>query len=228
MIIALCAAFAAALLSLLNAPSFALVFVGRSRSGKSTAQLVGASAIGFGEEKSLPCLNGTPAGLLAIASAYNDHMLPINEVGTARGAKRDVYEVLHKTTYALMTGQDVLRHPSWTGGMGDVGGSFQVLPLLSSELSPDAWAARRGETRDEGEMARLIGLPVLRAGDRTVFNRAPSNLKGDELHKWTKKRFRRLRRGLPRHRGMAFPAFLDKLVADRVAWTERARAGHGI
>ncbi len=222
MTISLCAVFAAPLLSPLNAPSFALVLVGPSRSGKSTAQLVAASALGFGEEKSLPTLNATPAGLIAAAQAFSDHMLPINEIGTARGPKRDIGGVLRETTYALMTGHDVIRHPSWTGG-GSPAGSFQVLPLLSSEWSPDAWAARNGETRDDGETARLIGVPVLRAGHGTVFDRPPKELKDAALDNWIKARFRRLRRGLRRHRGVAFPIYLDKLVADRRALTERAR-----
>nr|WP_171015512.1 DUF927 domain-containing protein [Methylobacterium sp. L1A1] len=211
--VALCAAFAAPLLARVRRPNFALVLVGPSRSGKSTAQLVGASVLGFGAEEHLPSLNATHAGLLSAALTFNDHMLPINEVGTARGAKRDIYVVLRETTYALMNGQDVLRHPSFNSG-GATGRTFQVLPILSSEHSPDAWAARNGESRDEGETARLIGVPVLAKGRRTIFDRPPAGLVGDALDTWEGTQFNRLRLGLPQQRGVAFRAYLDALVAD--------------
>lgn len=118
MIMALCATFAAPLLALLHRPSFALVLFGPSKVGKSFAQLVAASAMGFGREKDLPTLNATRPGLQAAALAFNDHMLPINEVGTAQGKKRDIYEVLRETTYALLSGQDIIRHPSWSSSGG--------------------------------------------------------------------------------------------------------------
>jgi hypothetical protein len=210
---ALCATFAAPLLALVGRPSFALVLFGPSRVGKSFAQTVAASALGFGREQDLPSLNATRAGLQAAALSFNDHMLPINEVGTARGPKKEVYVALRDTTYALMNGQDTLRHPSWTGA-GGAASTFQVICLLSSEISPDAWAARNGETRDEGEMARLIGVPVLASGCHTIFDLPPSNLAGKALLAWEKAQFQRLRRELPNQRGVAFRDYLDALFED--------------
>lgn len=223
MILALCAVFTAPLLAPLHLPSFALVLVGRSRSGKSAAQLVAASAMGFGKEEELPSLNATPAGLLATASASNDLMLPVNEIGTARGPKDRLYIALRDVTYALMNGRDVDRHPSWTGSGSGTPGSFQVLPLFSSEHSPDVWAARNGESRDEGETARLIGVPVVQPGHTTVFDRVPKSVEEKDLPKWTKRKFRKLRRRLPKQRGVALRTYLDQLVSNRIAYTRRAR-----
>lgn len=135
MIIALCAAFAAPLLKIVNRPSFGLLFYGPSHAGKSTAELVGASVLGFGVDEDLPSLNTTEAGLLATGLAFNDHLLPINEAGTAPGGKRNVAEAVRRATYALMNGHDVIRHPSWSGNNSSAT-SFKVLPLLSSEFSP--------------------------------------------------------------------------------------------
>jgi hypothetical protein len=210
---ALCATFAAPLLRLTGRPSFALVLFGPTRTGKSTVQLVAGSALGFGREQDLPSLNATSAGLSAAGLRFNDHMLPINEIGTAPGPKREVYVGLRDTTYSLMHGRDTLRHPSWTGASG-AAGTFQVICVLSSEFSPDAWAARNGETRDEGEMARLIGVPVLASGHHSVFDRPPSYLEGRALLAWEKLRFQRLREGLPNYRGVAFREYLDFLCED--------------
>lgn len=212
MMVALAAAFAAPLLKIARRPNFGLVLHGPSRSGKSTAQLAGASVLGYGQEEDLPSLNATGPGLLAVAVAFNDHLLAINEVGTARGAKRDVYEVVRETTYGLMNGQDVIRHPNWSGSDGGAAATFQVLVLMSSELSPDAWAARKGEARDEGETARLIGVPVLFNGSRTIFDLAPKPLSGVDLAAWEKKQFQLLREGLPNFRGRAFSTYTEWLA----------------
>ena len=195
--------------------------MGPSRCGKSTAQLVGASALGFGTEESLPTLNATVAGLLATALAFNDHMLPINEVGTAAGSKGGVWPKVYSATYALTSGKDIIRHPSWTEGGRQ--GSFQVLCLLSSEHTPDEWAGRYGETRDAGETARLIGVPVLQNGATTIFDRPPGGLKDAALTAWVSEQFECIKDELPHSCGYAFPAFIDRLVQDRDAQATYAR-----
>ena len=213
MTVALCATFAAPLIALLHRPSFALVLFGPSKVGKSFTQLVAASAMGFGGEKELPTLNATPSGLLAAGLAFDGHMLPINEVGTAQGKKRDIYDVLRETTYGFLGGQDTMRHPSWSGAGGGAS-TFGVIVLLSSEIAPDAWAARNGETRDDGEMARLIGVPVLAPGHGTIFDRPPPKLSGDALAEWEKAQFKRLHQELPNQRGIALRDYLDFLIQD--------------
>ena len=212
MMVALCAAFAAALLSPLERPSFALVLVGRSRGGKTTAQVVVASVIGWGKEEHLPTLNATPAGLLEAGLVFNDCMLPINEIGTAQGAKSEKHRVVSDTTYALMTGKDVMRHSTWSGG--GASSSFKVLPIFSSERSPDEWAALGGEAREAGETVRLITLPAIREGDETVFDRPPSIEEGS-VADWADVQFEKLRLGLPEQRGTAWRAFLKTIIADR-------------
>jgi hypothetical protein len=94
---------------------------------------------------------------------------------------------------------------------------------MSSEISPDAWAARNGETRDDGEMARLIGVPVLTSGCSTIFDRPPRRLKGDALSSWEKEQFQLLRQGLPDQRGVALQTYLDFLLSDVEAHAGRAR-----
>ena len=215
MLLCLCATFAAPLLALLHRPNFALVLVGPSRSGKSTAQLVGASALGFGTEGHLPNLNATPAGLLAAGMAFNDHVLPINEVGTARGAKSDAYQTLKEATYALLSGQDIIRHTSWSAEGGGGTNNFQVIITLSSEHSPDVWAARGGEIRDAGETARLISVPLSSSDNKTVFDFPPKLEEGVSFDTWAMAQFNRLRRDLPLHRGFAFREFIEIVMSDK-------------
>jgi hypothetical protein len=106
-----------------------------------------------------------------------------------------------------------MRHPSWTSG-GNGTSTFGVIVLLSSEISPDAWAARNGETRDDGEMARLIGVPVLALGRKSIFDRPPTKLTDEQLAAWEKAQFKRLHQKLPNQRGIAFREYLNSLLSD--------------
>ncbi len=222
MIVCLCATFAAPLLWLLKRPSFGLVLVGPTRWGKTTAQVVGASAQGHGQAEDLPNLNATSAGLLALAKATNDHALFIDEIGTARGPKRDIYVTLRDSTYALMSGRDVIRHPSWTGLGSGSPSTFRVIVVLSSEHSPDIWAARNGETRDPGETARLIGLPLAALG-ATIFDRPPADVSAANRAGWERTQLARLHNGMPRQRGVAFARYLDAIVRRPKETAARAR-----
>lgn len=137
--------------------------------------------------------------------------------------KREIYVTIRDETYALMNGQDTLRHPSWTGAGSSPSGSFRVICLLSSEFSPDAWAARNGEIRDPGEMARLIGVPVLFKDCKTIFDYPPPNMTDDGIAAWETEQFQRLRQGLPQQRGIAFRDYIDILLNDLDAFAEQAR-----
>jgi hypothetical protein len=190
--------------------------------GKTTAQIVGASPLGFGRSQDLPTLNSTPAGLLAAAKATNDHAFFIDEIGTARGPKRDIYVALSDSTYALMSGRDVLRHPSWTGAGGEGPSTFRVIVVLSSEHSPDTWAARNGETRDEGETARLISLPLEALGT-SIFDRPPSAATEPDRLLWEREQLARLHEGLPKQRGVSFARYLDAITQKPRKTADRAR-----
>ncbi len=221
MIVALCAVFAAPFLSLLQRPNFGIVLVGASRGGKTQAQIVGASVMGAGQEEHLPTLNTTSAALSELGAMFNDQLFMINEVGTARAAKKDIYAVVYETTYALASGRDVARHSTW----GDAGGplTFKLIVLMSSEFSPDEWAARGGHTRDPGETARMIGVPVCVEEGSTVFDMAPE-LEPNKLRDWIKDQFRLLRTGLPQQRGVANRVYLTALASNLSRFKEDAAA----
>ena len=151
---------------------------------------------------------------------FNDHVLPINEIGTASGSKNEKHKVVSDATYALMTGKDTMRH-----SFSSVGGprsSFKVLPIFSSEITPDEWAERGGTTRDDGEKVRLISLQAIREGDETVFDRPPS-IKSGSVADWAAVHFENLHVNLPDQRGTAWRAFLNAILADRDGVLARAK-----
>ncbi|WP_298961045.1 DUF927 domain-containing protein [uncultured Methylobacterium sp.] len=221
----LSAVFAAPLLTLVKRPPFALILVGPSRCGKSSAQLLAGSAMGFSREEQLPNMNATSAGLQAMAVAFNDHALLINEVGTAAGSKKSVYDTLRNTTYALSNGQDITRHPTWLGASTLGGATYSSIQVFSSEISPDEWAARNNDSRDPGEQARLISLPVLLNGQDSIFDLPPGDKTGEELKQWCKEQFGTIRQNVAEHRGTAFTTYTDYLISNRKQCVKAAR-GH--
>lgn len=221
MITCLCTTFAAPFMSPLNCPNFGFVLVGPTGCAKTTGQLVAASAYGFGKEEDLPTPKATGAGLNEAALFFNDHMLPLNELGAAKGGRLGKDGVVYEMTYSLLSGRDTIRHSTYTAASG-MGSSFKVLILMSSEFSPDEWAARAGQMRDPGEMRRLIGVPALHGGYKTVYDSFPDDVPIAERGPWIHEQFSQLRDGLPRQRGVGNKVFVDALVADRESFVENA------
>ena len=222
MMVALCAAVAAPLLPLLKRQGFGLVFFGPSRAGKSTVQLVAASAIGYGTEEELPTFKTTEAGLLDLALMFDSHLLPLNEVGTASGRKEEIAQALFSATYSLMTGQDKQRHRTWAGHR-EAGNTFTTMALVSSEFSPSEWAERSGQKLDPGETARMIAVPALFDDAPSVFDMLPGNVDEAAAEAWDRNQFAILREGLPHHRGVAHREFIERMVADLDGAADAAR-----
>ena len=221
MVTCLSTAFAAPLMSLLNCPNFGIVLIGPSGCAKTTAKLVAASANGFGKEEELPTPKGTDAGLNEAPLFFNDHMLPINELGAAKGGRLGKDGAVYEMTYSLLSGRDTIRHSSSPVGSG-MGTSFKVLIVMSSEFSPDEWAARAGQTRDPGESRRLIGVPALHSGYPTVYDSFPGDVSLKDRGAWIYEQHSLVRNGLPDLRGVAFKVFLEALVADRETFVANA------
>jgi hypothetical protein len=196
---------------------------GRTRGGNSSGLMIAGSVEGFSAENRLPNLNATNAGLLALAPIFNDHLMPVNEVSAAKGAKKDIYLALREFTYQLAEGRDLLRHPSWNKSETQCT-PFTCIFLFSSEHTPDVWAARHGELRDPGEVPRLIGVPAYSPGDFTMFDHPPDGLQDEQLRDWERDQFRKIRARVQRHRGAAMVRYAEYLIKHRKGLAKRTRA----
>ena len=185
--------------------------------------MIAGSVEGIPAENRLPNLNATNAGLLALAPIFNDHLMPVNEVSAAKGAKKDIYLALREFTYQLAEGRDLLRHPSWNKSETQCT-PFTCIFLFSSEHTPDVWAARHGELRDPGEVPRLIGVPAYSPGDFTIFDHPPDGLQDEQLRDWERDQFRKIRARVQRHRGAAMVRYAEYLIKHRKGLAKRTRA----
>lgn len=223
--LALCVAFAAPLLKVVDLQSFSIVLAGRSKTGKSTALLAASSVIGIGLEGSLPNFNATPAALQEVAVEFVDRVLPVNELGLLKGSKRDAYHQLRPLTYRYSEGRDTARHSKSSYGQEGAPLEWRGIMLVSSENTFEELAAMAGEKRDEGEYARAFDVPAVTRGRTTIFDRFPRKLAASDRERWSRDRIIKLRQLIGRHHGHAFDAYAEFPVKNRDHlhhWTETA------
>ena len=114
--VGIAAAFAAPLLSATGLQNFGLHLFGPSRAGKTTTLLGSMSVYGYGREEDLPNWNTSGPRLLGSAGAFGDIVFPLNEVGAARGKRKQTYEGLRDLYAQFAEGRDRDRHSSWRPG----------------------------------------------------------------------------------------------------------------
>lgn len=210
------AAFAAPLLSLLARPPFILNLFGGSKTGKTTALLSGAAVIGLSEENVLPNWNSTDAGLLQLFRAFNDSIVPVNELGLLKGKKTDRGDRVREMIYAFGEGRDRLRHSASSYAAHDNGSIFKGILLSTSETS---FHELRGSMRDDGELARAHDVPALLLGSKTIFDRLSETLSP----KKTRTKLNIFRRAITQNPGVVFVDYI-KWLASTQDIEEKARA----
>jgi hypothetical protein len=213
--LAICAAFAAPLLSFTRRQSFGLHLFGRAKAGKTTTLLAGASVIGLGREADLPNWGATAAAKGESARMFNDMLFPLNEVGLLGGSKRRAYPEIRETIYRLGEGRERLRHTQSIFSAPAVSCAVSTIFFSTGEHSIDDYATFAGETRDEGEYARCIDVPVNRPDRHSIINRFPATVPKEKRRRWAEDRVIELRKACGANHGTAFPRYINYLIASR-------------
>jgi hypothetical protein len=193
-------AFAAPLLRASELQNFSLHVFGRSRGGKTTALLCAMSVFGLGREEHLPNWNATGARLLEAAAGFCDVVFPLNEVGAAKGKRKQTYEGLRDLYAQFAEGSDRDRHSSFQGEAM----RFCGICMATAEHSVAKYAAMADEFRDDGELFRAIDVAAFREGAKTILDLAPETI--DQ-----RKRLSTLRSDLKTFHGTAFAPYLEHL-----------------
>lgn len=63
-----------------------------------------ASVVGIGDEDRLPNWNATPAALLESCKAFNDQIMPLNELGLLKGKAEDIAAQIARVDIRLRRG----------------------------------------------------------------------------------------------------------------------------
>ncbi|MDA8482645.1 DUF927 domain-containing protein [Pseudomonas resinovorans] len=189
-------ALAGPLLNLVGVLGGGVHLIGDSSSGKSTAQLVGASVWGD-PGVFVASWDMSKGGLEIEAASRNDTVLPLDEI------KRVNPKVVQEMVYALANGQGKSTMDRNRNGRPKL--TWQVLALSSGERSLSDHAAMGGNPAHAGAELRMVDV---NAGTRTyrAFDELHGLADGGDFH-------RELTLAVGRHYGHLGPAFVECLLA---------------
>ena len=211
LMLAISCAFAAIIMRLSGFQNFGINLYGRSKSGKSTALLVGTSVYGIGREEDLANWSATTAADFEIARAFNDAMMPINETGLIQGIRKDAYTAISNWIFSYSEGRDRSKHSGSQYASKQSSARWHGIFLATSERSMDDFARIAKAERVDGEYARCIDVPVLPEGHETIFDRFDSGSKRKATVAWARGELKRLRKACENNRGAAAHAFIRSL-----------------
>lgn len=146
LVFAISVAFAAPLLSLVDAESGGFNLFGQSSSGKSTALKVACSVYGSPDYRQQ--WRATVNGLEAVCIAHNDCLLVLDEIGEME--PKD----LGKCCYMVANGQGKARANE------PVRSQWQTLMLSSAENTLSQYISETGKPIRAGQSVRLIDIPA--------------------------------------------------------------------
>jgi putative DNA primase/helicase len=206
------ASWAALLLEIVKLQPFAINLFGRSKCGKTTALLAGASIIGIGSESQLPNWNTTDGGFQETARLFNDAIMPANELALLRGSKRDAYARIRQLTYVFSEGRDTSRNSGSAFAVAASSAIWRGILISTAENSFDALAAACGEHRDHGELARSHDVPAVTKGHSTIFDRFPIDVPKNKRRSWSRRQLRLLREACAGNHGWAIDPVIQKII----------------
>ncbi|EOC0003963.1 DUF927 domain-containing protein [Cronobacter turicensis] len=155
MMTAIGAAFAAPLLGLCGADGFGLHFYAQSSAGKTTTANVASSLYGCPDLLRLTWY-GTSLGLANEASAHNDGLMSLDEVG--QGA--DPVSV-SQSAYALFNGVGKLQGAK-EGGNRDLK-RWRTVAISTGEMDLETFISAAGHKTKAGQLVRLLNIPLSKA-----------------------------------------------------------------
>jgi Domain of unknown function (DUF927) len=215
MVFAISAALAAPLLRMAKLHSFGILVHGPGKAGKSTMLVAAASVGGYGREKDLPNFRTTDTALGEIPAAFNDSLMPLNELALLKGSATDKYLRLRDFAYGFAEGRGTTY--SKLAPMAEAGLGLEWLSILfaTGEEASNQIARNAGETRMAGESIRWIDLAGTRNGTLDIFDRIPKHVSESDRAKWVEETCAMIRNGCLRNHGVTIQHFIKQVIRNR-------------
>ena len=179
MVLGICMALAAPLLDFLDFPSFGILLSGLPKSGKSTALVAAGSVIGFAREQDLPNFRVTDAALGEIPAAFNDMVMPLNELGLLKGRATDRHERMRDWAYGFAEGRGTTYSKFVSHDGENCCPKWRGLGLGTGEETLDQISLAAGQSRAMGASIRWIDLRGTQPGVKDIFDRCPKSVSAD-------------------------------------------------
>ncbi|TNV00121.1 MULTISPECIES: TOPRIM and DUF927 domain-containing protein [Providencia] len=155
MMIAIGAALAAPMTSIIGADSFGLHLYAQSTAGKTTAADMAVSLYGEPDLQRLTWY-GTEYGMTNEAVAHNDGVLYLDEVGQGADPKH-----VYKSAYTLFNGKGKIQGAK-EGGNRQVQ-NWKTVAISTGEKDIETFLSMAGIKVNAGQLVRLLNIPMERA-----------------------------------------------------------------
>ncbi|MGL5953206.1 MAG: DUF927 domain-containing protein [Providencia rustigianii] len=155
MMIAIGAALAAPMTSIIGADSFGLHLYAQSTAGKTTAADMAVSLYGEPDLQRLTWY-GTEYGMTNEAVAHNDGLLYLDEVGQGADPKH-----VYKSAYTLFNGKGKIQGAK-EGGNRQVQ-NWKTVAISTGEKDIETFLSMAGIKVNAGQLVRLLNIPIERA-----------------------------------------------------------------
>ncbi|WP_272663336.1 TOPRIM and DUF927 domain-containing protein [Providencia sp. PROV134] len=155
MMIAIGAALAAPMTSIIGADSFGLHLYAQSTAGKTTAADMAVSLYGDPDLQRLTWY-GTEYGMTNEAVAHNDGLLYLDEVGQGADPKH-----VYKSAYTLFNGKGKIQGAK-EGGNRQVQ-NWKTVAISTGEKDIETFLSMAGIKVNAGQLVRLLNIPMERA-----------------------------------------------------------------
>ena len=215
MVFAISAALAAPLLGMAHLPSFGILVHGYGKVGKSTMLVAAASVGGYGRERDLPNFRATDSAFGEIPAAFNDSLLPLNELGLLKGSTTEKYHRLRDFTYGFAEGRGTTYSKLVPIDRGSGGSQWLSISLATGEVTSNEIARDARETRMAGESVRWIDLAATRNEADDIFDRIPKKVPQAKRAEWAENRCAKIRDGCRRNHGVTIQQFIEHVIRNR-------------
>jgi len=174
---------------------------------------VAGSVIGFGSEQDLSNFRTTDAAFGEVPAAFNDMLLPLNELGLLKGSVADRNQRMRDLSYGFAEGRGTTYSKLASIDDVGVGRRWRSIALGTGEEAIDEISTAAGTTRMTGASIRWIDQPAVRKGAEDIIDRCPDKI--DDRRTWVRQRCKAFRRACRTNHGVAIKHFIERVIKHR-------------
>ena len=206
--------FAAPVAAAANVQETAVFHIyGKSNSGKTLMEKVTISTLGRAREDDLVSFNVTKVGSQDVMALWNGTLFTMNEMKTAEVMGNDLKSYIVALTHVFTSGIGRTRADYARRDPDLASKRWNAFGITNMEASLESLARRGKWTRDAGDRARYIDVPVPLPNQGGIFDRIDDDQAN--IPERARKLAAAVESTIARSYGVAFPPFIEYVIAHR-------------